>query len=536
MSGLPPLHSNQDRGLNPLEGNLPPNQSDKKDAKKRKVDAIAQEAITDPQAKKLRIEETSDSSRSSSTQEVEKLDHSLGIINYQNDETEKLSFLLLNTTDPTGLPKSFYVPNNYWKEIGSLPDNIENLNERILATYGQNIYDAATWQIALAMLGQAEIASQQTERLYSGVSGELNIRASSKDFVYGDGAIIFSDTPQNALFFRMISDKWEQIDPLTGKKVTWMDWKPILGENSWAAFIGPLQVAYAKYEEKKKIPIDCIEVKLALNMLPALIAMQSPIGALYHSVAGVHGKDPHEISTENNASLYAGLCMLREILIEKQSKQVDTAISQIDQLLIGIDNFFHHYAYDKKNQLFFQGGRYNSSSHSDELFIPSKDFAVDVQTWGITVLGAKKIDKWFGDGASYAIWQRTKERSGYYDQEGRLLGVGYTDGRSEVLSVEWTCGAILLIKELQNFYGRKNVKDLEKDAITMRSGIESLKEKIIIHGIETVAFHYANKRYSIPFGWWANKIPSLTSTAWVLMIDRNFNPFVLGGKRDDAKS
>jgi hypothetical protein len=46
---------------------------------------------------------------------------------------------------------------------------------------------------------------------------------------------------------------------------------------------------------------------------------------------------------------------------------------------------------------------------------------------------------------------------------------------------------------------------------------------------ETEAYYYANKRYQIPFGWYANPIDSLCSTAWSLMIDNGFNPFMLGG-------
>ena len=44
-----------------------------------------------------------------------------------------------------------------------------------------------------------------------------------------------------------------------------------------------------------------------------------------------------------------------------------------------------------------------------------------------------------------------------------------------------------------------------------------------------LAFVYASKRYFIPFGWFANPIPSVTSTSWVMMLDQNFNPFKIGG-------
>jgi hypothetical protein len=438
----------------------------------------------------------------------------------RQDEAAALKFLLNNKTQLTQLPKSFYIPEGYWKAVGSQVDDEENRNERILATYGQNIYDGATWQIALAMMGETAIADQQTQRLLAGKSGNIVLRASSKDFHYGDKKVLMSE--DSALFFRMIADEWAQIDPLTGETVGWMDWKPILGESAWAALIGPLQVAYTKYNGQ--VPLNADEVKLALSILPALKAMQSPIGAIYHSTWGVWGKNPHDISTENNASLYAGLQMLKQVL-ERAGDSKRIVSSEIDPLLQGIENYFREYGYSPEQGLIVQGGLYNDPAHPNQ-FVPASEFAVDVQTWGITVIGAEKLDAWFGRGTAYRIWQNTKKRGGYYEQ-GVLKGVGYTDDPSAVLSVEWTLGAILLTRELNALY---HLPELEEEARTMREGVEFLKETVLLEGEETIAFDYANKRYYIPFGWWANKVPSLTSTAWVLMVDRHFNPFVLGGR------
>ena len=47
-----------------------------------------------------------------------------------------------------------------------------------------------------------------------------------------------------------------------------------------------------------------------------------------------------------------------------------------------------------------------------------------------------------------------------------------------------------------------------------------------------LSFLYASKRYFSPFGWFANPLPSTTSTAWMIMLDYNFNPFTLGGSYD----
>src|SRR5262249_8326489 len=40
---------------------------------------------------------------------------------------------------------------------------------------------------------------------------------------------------------------------------------------------------------------------------------------------------------------------------------------------------------------------------------------------------------------------------------------------------------------------------------------------------------YASQRYNIPFGWYANPIPSTTSTSWTIFLHYDYNPFQLGG-------
>ena len=60
----------------------------------------------------------------------------------------------------------------------------------------------------------------------------------------------------------------------------------------------------------------------------------------------------------------------------------------------------------------------------------------------------------------------------------------------------------------------------------MRYGIDRFKTTNVDG---SVAYLYANERYFIPWGWWANPIASLASSAWVILIDNDFDPFVLGG-------
>ena len=40
---------------------------------------------------------------------------------------------------------------------------------------------------------------------------------------------------------------------------------------------------------------------------------------------------------------------------------------------------------------------------------------------------------------------------------------------------------------------------------------------------------YANRRFFIPWGWYANAVSSLCSTSWSIMEEKDFNPFILGG-------
>jgi hypothetical protein len=98
------------------------------------------------------------------------------------------------------------------------------------------------------------------------------------------------------------------------------------------------------------------------------------------------------------------------------------------------------------------------------------------------------------------------------------------------LSTEWTAGAILNARLLADAYEKTHPywsRELRKDAITMRIGIEALKVRL---EDGSIAYLYSNRRFFIPFGWWANPVPSLMSSAWVLMIDKDYNPFVLGGR------
>lgn len=435
-------------------------------------------------------------------------------------------FLKKNITD-IGMPLSYFVPKGYWNRVENAMDDVDSVLERLLTNFSLSIYDAAVWQIALTVgewPQRFNLVDQHTEIMSKGKIGDLHDIRATYPFMYGDKKIVLDR--KNAYFFRIISDHYLQIDPKDGKNyllgfpnseiLHHEDWKPITGEQAWAAIIGPIQVAYFKYQGN--IPLDSVEMQLALDILPALEAMQSPIGAIYHAPEGTHGKNPKDISNENNFSVYAALKMLKQAL---NGRHLETE-QRIDRLIAGQEKYFKEYAFNFAEEVFYQGGYY-----LNEQFIPTEIFAVDCQTWGTAVLGQEFIDKAFGEGMAYRIWQNTKRRSGYYDGK-KILGIGFTDGH-KVLSSEWTAGAILNLKLLAKSYEKVHpdwAVELDREAVSMRFGLETLRVDLPNGGI---AYKYANTRTFIPFGWWANPIPCLVGSAWVLLIDRDFNPFLLGG-------
>ena len=503
--------------------------------------------------------------------------------------------------------------------------------ERVNVHNGTNIYDAATWQIAV-MLGEAlnkfgndtkstarELAENQNRLLNLGSYGNAPtaaphaIRAATQGttFVYNGQAI---DRGPAAYAFRMIPRNWLSTDPLSGTiygawitakelpklnadyqrgKITWADWKPVTGENAWAFLLGPLHSAYIHYvlqEHKTFVPYRDLAIQNALAILPTFATMQSPIGAVYYAPTGTLRNqgtqlvNPYEISVENNFSLYAGLKVLDETL--RATLQSDETLSINDREVIksalatittmihggrvnnksteGLVAFFKTKAW--RDGEFIQGGLANDPREKST-WTPTLDpKAVDVTTWGIAALGAKTIDEWFGAGAAYNSWQQVKAW-GAYGVGPTLWGVGYSnqdgngmnsDGsyKQGVLSSEWTAGAINMVRSLIHYYAQLNrttpdaaansyVRKLQEDETAMLSGVQTLRAdhyiKIGFPGkpqnysrlINPAAgsYLYASKRYLIPFGWYANPIPSTCSTAWIIMLANDFDPFNYGGKR-----
>ena len=505
--------------------------------------------------------------------------------------------------------------------------------ERINTHNGTNIYDAATWQIAV-MLGHVvnrfslpnnqdsyALVSNQNYLLqegYNGKSSHLNAGenrglTSGKVFLYNQQ---FVTTPRQAYAFRMLPTNWLSVDPFAGTRyadqikttalpaqnpeyrpgvVTWTDWKPVTGENAWAFLVGPLQAAYIHYIIDQKlafVPLQDPAVRNGLDILPTFAAMQSLSGDVYYAPAGTVGNqgdeliDPYGVSVENNFSLYAGLTILRDTLqtiithqqnlIATDKAEIREALQRIDAMINGgmIDKdrttsgllaFFRDLAW--RNGEFVQGGRADDPMCTTN-WIPSRGpKAVDVNTWGIAALGPQQIDAWFGFGAAYQNWQQVKQWGGYgvgktlwgvgfSDQDGNGIDVG-GNYRRGILSTEWTAGAINMVRSMISYYqtipdasmlrekAGQFVKKLKIDEHSMLARIDTMRLdtyaaidypgqpknfRQLLPSRRTNPYVYASKRYLIPFGWYANPIPSTCATAWMIMVRDGYNPFVYGGK------
>jgi len=260
----------------------------------------------------------------------------------------------------TGMPHSYLVPDNYWRSEAYLApgmhpvplDSQVAIEDRVCTKFGLNLYDGATWEIGLSLQGEVELPRvYERTILYScstgtntNVGGLADIKADSSLFLYGKnqtpGSALkampmignYSNPNQGggktipgAFYFRMISQAYITEDPLIGSYarafvypdpnssgpswntdgvIIWNDWKPITGENVWATMIGPLQNLYITFNgsipmfpDYKHAPA---QVQLGLSVLPALMALQSPMGSLYHCPKGTQMYPPDESTTPHD--------------------------------------------------------------------------------------------------------------------------------------------------------------------------------------------------------------------------------------------
>ena len=125
-------------------------------------------------------------------------------------------------------------------------DSQQAIEDRVCTKYGLNLYDAATWQIGLALRNEFEVQEVYLRQILFGsttgrqddIGGIKDIRGDTKDFKYGPSKILGTalekvvmpgnasnpttadgtvKTIPGAYFYRMIAPCYKCEDPLIGK-------------------------------------------------------------------------------------------------------------------------------------------------------------------------------------------------------------------------------------------------------------------------------------------------------------------------------
>lgn len=500
-------------------------------------------------------------------------------------------FLMLNKEPNGTLPLSFTIsPYNYFETVPANQKlnhyntshyiapcggnaSAEEMNaymfqsETWLTTLGLNIYDGAVRCVALSILGETEeclnytnftLVGHRTQQ-FGNIRGDAPCKgvmeygqcsdptqAGVCGFCYGDSAdktLNISD----AYFFRLISDFWAiegTVDvrcPTRHMEWTWNDYKPILGENSWAQLIGPSHLAVIRANGNFDNISDSDPIfVLGIPFLDALDAMAvGTTGAYYYTprntwfgFSEVAQNIGSTLSVENQASLLAGLKLLYDIIDKKTTSQWKSQLPRLTTMINNLQEFLLG-AFDVDRGFFRQGATYNTSS--GQLIWGQNGepiFAVDCQTWVSSVLGTEAIDGKFGEGTAFNMWNLVKIYANYTCPGGELCGVGYTFSNysGQVLSGEWTYGAMnwLNIMINESIYNSTVTASLQDDFNAMNYGtysfvVTSTSINNSSEMYDTVL--YAGTRYYIPFGWFANPLPSLASTSWAVFVANSFNPF-----------
>jgi len=297
----------------------------------------------------------------------------------------------------------------------------------------------------------------------------------------------------------------------------------------WALFIGPLQVSYIAAGGDFSLITDTdIGLVLAANHL---VAVQSLIIPGYEAIAygpyntyagGISATGSYS-SVENCVSALASMNLFHSLLVQLPNSQYAPLLPQVETIITGLTAFIKS-AYNATNGYFYQAGGLTSNGSWEWNNDPVSGFAVDCQTWTISVLGADTIDGWFGPGTTLQIWNTTKRIAGYgLDSNGNVQGVGYTSA-STVFSGEWSFGAINMLNIIARQYNATNpslAAELLSEAAVIRTSINQLltQDVSVRPGLNSEAVLYANYRYYIPWGWWANPLPATASTAWAVMVD-----------------
>jgi len=226
---------------------------------------------------------------------------------------------------------------------------------------------------------------------------------------------------------------------------------------------------------------------------------------------------------------------------------LDAAKDTTKKIVQGLDHWFANYLLPMPiaNETVVSQGGHVTFAGAYQPQGGDQAFAVDCQTWGMLVYGSKRFDSNYGSKQNaYGIWQATKRLAGYYVNN-ELAGVGYTTSasnstRPDIWSGEWTWGAVFMTRKLAQEYTQQGktawAASLLADSKSMvqymsqaskpgHDGVWSGGGLVQVDG----SYLYANKRFFIPWGWYANPVGATSSTGWAVFNDMNYDPFALGG-------
>ena len=330
--------------------------------------------------------------------------------------------------------------------------------------------------------------------------------------------------------------------------MTWSDYRPVAGENAWSGLIATMHM-YGMATDAQRTGVLLPYMTRVLNTMERL---RFAGGGIYYSPQSTNNVDwnVHSFSVENLASISAGLNMVTEVLEkhpeEKYSSLAKRALLLRDEVVKFVVNHAvqwspHSYYtfHDVKGQdMEVKGPSIAASGECirGTLNCNGKDFALDIYTWGISVW-ATSFEKQ-QTGSCYDLWQTAKKYCAYKDAQGQFAGVGYSvNVEANVLSGEWTAGAINMCRILaRSVYKDDDDKrlSLEKDIEDMTYGIR--RELVTLSDKQKAGagVYYANKKYSIPFGWIAQRNVSMASTTWTYWLEEEFNPFRIDGQYQPA--
>jgi hypothetical protein len=367
-------------------------------------------------------------------------------------DTDYFSWLLAHNSDYAAYDASH---NTHRGDVPADHGNDAAI-ERVLMAWGANVYDTASWAVALAAATGCRQFSREDKadftsalnayfrflvtssypgglRVYKAFDPDGAMRwsygESGEDAAQGTDAQGLPLDYRNAYYWQFAPPRWQNPDPSwdpqapPGTVMNWPSWSVITGEEAWAAFLGPLQAAYTLGQGRPgwstaTAPSNALAlVDNACRALHAVTLMRnSATGGLYRNVRPPNSPDGPQwfaTSLENNWCMYAGLGFLERALVDLQAtaKRAPQALAfdpaaslaEVRTLRQGLAAFFQNRAlvWHAKGEPFGDPDAVpqafflqGTTGRAGAAAGVTDAFATDVQTWGIAViLGDRALEK-----------------------------------------------------------------------------------------------------------------------------------------------